>query len=80
MNDGRDPRDRVSFHSIRHSVATALAGKLDIRNLMDVMGWKQISMAARFVHSNEDTKRAALDALENTLTPLKKDKDIAFPS
>ena len=57
MNDGRDPRDRISFHSIRHTVATNLAGKLDIRSLMDVMGWKQVSMAARYVHSNEGTKR-----------------------
>ena len=80
MNDGRGPRDKISFHSIRHTVATNLAGKLDIRSLMDVMGWKQVSMAARYVHSNEGTKRAALETLEKTLTPQKKGKVIAFPS
>ena len=80
MNDGRDPRDRISFHSIRHTVATALAVKLDIRSLMDVMGWKQVSMAARYVHSNAGTKRATLETLEKTLTPQKKSKVIAFPA
>jgi len=30
---------------------------------MDVMGWKQVEMAARYVHSNENTKRAAMAAL-----------------
>jgi len=43
---------------------TILAGMLDIRSLMDVMGWKQAAMEARYVHSNENTKRAALAAFE----------------
>ena len=80
MNEGRGPRDRISFHSIRHTVATNLAAKLDIRSLMDVMGWKQVSMAARYVHSNEETKRAAMEALEKALVPKKKGKVIAFTS
>ena len=43
FNDGRQPLDRVSFHTLRHTVATELAGDLDIRSLMDFMGlstWK----------------------------------------
>lgn len=63
LNENRDARDRISFHSIRHSVATELARFLDVRSLMDVMGWKQIAMAARYIHSNEETKRAAMTAL-----------------
>ena len=78
MNEGRGPRDRISFHSIRHTVATNLAGILDIRSLMDVMGWKQVAMAARYVHSNESTKRAAMAALEKTLAPAEKGKIIPF--
>jgi len=63
LNDGHEPRDRISFHTIRHSVATELARFLDVRSLMDVMGWKQIAMAARYIHSDEETKRAAMTAL-----------------
>lgn len=78
MNVGRGPRDRISFHSIRHTVATKLAATLDIRSLMDVMGWKQVSMAARYVHSNENTKRAAMETLAKTLDPQEKAKVIPF--
>lgn len=63
LNEGRALRDRISFHSIRHTVATELARTLDIRSLMDIMGWKQISMAARYIHSDEKTKRAAMEIL-----------------
>ncbi len=78
MNEGRGPRDRISFHTIRHTVATNLAGILDVRSLMDIMGWKQVAMAARYVHSNENTKRAAMAALEKTLAPQDKAKVIPF--
>jgi hypothetical protein len=61
-------------------VATNLAGILDIRSLMDVMGWKQVAMAARYVHSNEDTKRAAMAALEKPLAPQEKGKVLSFPN
>jgi len=78
LNTGRGPRDRVSFHTIRHTVATQLAKSLDVRSLMDVMGWKVVAMAARYIHSNEDTKRAAMAALEKTLAPQDKAKIIPF--
>ena len=45
---------------------------------MDVMGWKQVEMAARYVHSNENTKRAAMAALEKALAPQGKGKVIPF--
>lgn len=67
LNDDRGPRERVSFHTIRHTVATQLAKVLDVRSLMDIMGWRQISMAARYIHSNEETKRAAMNVLEQSL-------------
>ena len=69
LNDGLGARDRVSFHTIRHTVASQLAKTLDVRSLMDVMGWKVVAMAARYIHSNEDAKRAAMAALEKTLAP-----------
>ena len=78
LNEGRSHRDRVSFHTIRHTVATQLAKSLDVRSLMDIMGWKVVAMAARYIHSNEDTKRAAMAALEKTLAPQGKTKVIPF--
>ena len=78
LNEERDPRDKVSFHTIRHTVATQLAKSLDVRSLMDVMGWKVVAMAARYIHSNEDTKRAAMASLEKTLAPQEKGKVLPF--
>ena len=78
LNIGRSPRDRVSFHTIRHTVATQLARSLDVRSLMDIMGWKTVQMAARYIHSNEDTKRAAMAALEKTLAPQDTAKILPF--
>ncbi len=63
LNEGREPRDRITFHSIRHSVATALARRLNLRDLMEVMGWRTVQMAMRYVHGDEDAKRAALAGL-----------------
>jgi len=77
-NEGRGARDRVSFHTIRHTVATQLAKSLDVRSLMDIMGWKVVAMAARYIHSNEDTKRAAMAALEKTIAQPEKGKIIPF--
>ncbi len=71
LNAGRDELDRISFHSIRHSVATELAKRLNIRELMDVMGWRTVLMATRYIKGDESSKRNALAGLENTLKPQK---------
>ncbi len=63
LNEGRDKLDRISFHSIRHTVATNLAKHLDLRSLMDVMGWKVVAMAARYIHTHEETKQEAANIL-----------------
>lgn len=63
LNEGRTKRDRIVFHSIRHTVATRLAQRLGPRDLMDVMGWRTVQMAMRYVHGNESAKVAALSML-----------------
>lgn len=63
LNEGRDEYDRISFHSIRHTVATRLASYLDLRSLMDIMGWKTASMAARYIKSDQQNKLNALEQL-----------------
>jgi integrase len=69
LNEGQPDRNRMSFHSIRHSVATKLARDLNLRDLMDVMGWRTVQMAMRYVHGNEKAKRNALAGLESTMKP-----------
>lgn len=71
LNDGRGPLDRVSFHTLRHTVATELAQELDIRSLMAFMGWRHVAMAARYIHEDQDAQRAALATLERRLKPTK---------
>lgn len=63
FNKGHTTRDRIVFHSIRHSVATRLAQRLGLRDLMDVMGWRTVQMAMRYVHTNESAKMKALSML-----------------
>jgi len=63
LNDGRSKRDKLVFHSIRHTVATRLAQRLGPRDLMDVMGWRTVQMAMRYIHGNEDAKMKALNML-----------------
>lgn len=63
FNSGRAEHDKITFHSIRHTVATRLARRLTIRELMDVMGWKVMAMAARYIKSDDATVRSALEGL-----------------
>lgn len=63
LNKGHGELDCISFHSIKHSVATRLGQRLGTRDLMDVMGWRTVQMAMRYVHSNEDAKARALSSL-----------------
>jgi integrase len=71
LNRSRSDRDRISFHTIRHSVATELAKTLNTRDLMDVMGWRTVQMAMRYVHGNEIAKHSALSRLEESMKPTK---------
>lgn len=63
LNEGRSERDQITFHSIRHTVATRLAQRLGPRDLMDIMGWRTVQMAMRYVHANQDAKMKALSML-----------------
>lgn len=66
LNEGRDKRDRVVFHSLRHSAATRLAQvNTPLPDLMALCGWKTASMALRYAHSNDTGRRRAMAALES---------------
>lgn len=63
LNEGRERLDKITFHSIRHSVATELAKTLDIRTLMEFMGWKRMEMALRYIHNNYEAAKNAAEKL-----------------
>ena len=66
LNEGRDKLDRVVFHSLRHTGATRLAQiNTPLPDLMSLAGWKTASMALRYAHSNDASKRRAMSALES---------------
>jgi integrase len=65
LNEGRDKRDRVVFHSLRHTGATRLGqANTPLRDMMDLAGWKTPSMALRYQHSGDAGRRRAMAALE----------------
>lgn len=65
LNQGRDKRDRVCFHTLRHTGATRL-GQVNtpLRDMMDLAGWKTPAMALRYQHSGDAGRRRAMSALE----------------
>lgn len=78
LNEEHEEHDRISFHSLRHTVATKLGKTLDLRSLMDTLGWTQVAMAARYMHGDEERKKSALDSVAEFLEPKKPATVIPF--
>jgi integrase len=68
-------------HDCRHTWATWLYDETgNLRQLMELGGWKSISMVERYAHVNPDHLRAAIDALPNgtkSVQPIKKKEIVA---
>lgn len=79
LNDGCDERNKITFHSLRHTAATYMAKYLDVRSLMDIFGWKSITMAARYLHGNEEQKQKAMNSLSRYLEQDSQARIIQFP-
>lgn len=59
----------VSFHSLRHTYATRLieAG-VDVKTVSELLGHSTIELTLNtYVHSTDDTKRSAVNALKNIM-------------
>ena len=69
FNEGReDRRDRICFHSLRHSAASMmLASGVDVRTVQTHFGWSTLAMLERYTHAMDKTKREAVNALERML-------------
>jgi len=79
FNDGvDDPRQKVCFHSMRHSYASQLAGRgVDMIVLRELLGHHDISMTLRYSHLQPDRLRAAVDMLDEPERKPGKVLDIA---
>lgn len=70
LNKNRGPRDRVSFHSLRHTAATVAARRgVPIKDLQAIFGWRTPAMIFRYVKGNEETQRAAMMGVAKALNP-----------
>jgi integrase len=69
LNNGiTDARDKVVFHSLRHTYASWLVSQgLNIPVVGALLGHKTSAMTNRYAHVSPEAKRAALDTLESFL-------------
>jgi len=68
LNDGvDDPRQRVVFHTLRHTFASWLAmSGTDIYTIKELMRHKTLTMTMRYAHLIPDAKRRAVFDLHPT--------------
>lgn len=80
FNDGvEDPRQRVVFHSLRHTFASWLAIQgTPLYTIARLMGHKSISMSERYSHLSPDHKREAVKGLEAAKNGKKKGKVVSI--
>jgi len=69
LNNGiTDPRDKVVFHTIRHTFASWLVqAGTPLYTVKELLGHKSIAMTERYSHLAENTMREAVKKLENKL-------------
>jgi integrase len=84
LNDGvEDRRDKIVFHSLRHSYASNLvAAGADLYVVSQLLGHSDVTMAARYSHLRADSLRQAVANMEEAtsakepqkadVTPIKK--------
>lgn len=79
LNKGiTDPRDKIVFHSLRHSFASWLAIQgTPLLTIKELLGHKTLAMTERYSHLAPDCKREAVNQLEaafnkHEVVPLKK--------
>lgn len=63
-----DPRQKISFHSMRHTFASWLAGAgCDMFTLQKLLGHETPQMTQRYSHLSPDSLKSAIGLLESTL-------------
>ena len=79
LNEGRTPRDRATFHNLRHSAATYAARRgTPVKDMQTIFGWKTPSMVFRYAKGSEDIQRRAMKGLASSFLD-EKAKVLPFP-
>ena len=70
FNEGiTDPRQKVVFHSLRHTYASRLAENgVSLYTIKELMGHCTLAMTERYAHLSEDTLRKSVSVLDATHT------------
>lgn len=76
LNDGiTDPRQMITFHSLRHTFASWLALNGEpILTIRDLLGHKTLAMTSRYAHLMPEHKKQAVLNLEKKLLEKKSNK------
>jgi len=65
-----DPRDKVVFHTLRHTFASWMVEQGEnLRLVGDLLGHKTLIMTTRYAHVSADAQRQAVAAFSKRLTP-----------
>jgi site-specific recombinase XerD len=76
LNKGiTDPRQRVVFHTLRHTYASWLVeGGVDLYVVKELLGHSVISMTERYAHLGANTLQAAVNTFEKSLKAKEQEK------
>ena len=76
LNEGvKDPRQKVTFHVLRHTFASWLAIQgTPLYTITKLMGHKSIAMSERYSHLSPDHKKQAIVNFENAINKKKIDQ------
>ncbi len=74
LNDNiEDPRDRVCFHTLRHTFASWLVQDgTDLYTVKELMGHSTLAMTERYSHLGANTMRTAVNGLAKSIEAHKK--------
>ncbi|KUG30007.1 integrase [hydrocarbon metagenome] len=74
-DDVADSRQKVVFHTLRHTFASWLAEQgTDLYTIQQLMGHQSFAMVQRYAHLSPDTLRRAVRALEKGMKKEKHEK------
>lgn len=79
LNDGRSPREKLAFHSLRHTAATHAARRgVPGKDMQVIFGWKTPAMVFRYAKGSEDVQRRAARGIAQSLLS-QEGKVLPFP-
>jgi len=77
INEGiKDPRQKVVFHTLRHTFASWLAIQgTPILTIKELMGHQSLAMTERYSHLSPDHKKQAIEGIENYFAAAETSED-----